>query len=139
MRFREVLEKIKSIKHIEIIIAVVAVALALVIYFSFSTSTNDNVTKDVDDTYTDKVQSQLENTLACIDGAGEVKVMISWDSVMQDGGYLTQSEPTKVPQAIGAVVIAQGADTVRVKLDIYSAVSTLLDLSYDKIAVYKKN
>ena len=43
------------------------------------------------------------------------------------------------PEIKGVLVIAEGADDIRVKLDLLGAVQTILNISSDKVDVYKMN
>ena len=43
------------------------------------------------------------------------------------------------PKAVGVLVVCDGGGNTKVKLDVIYAVSTLLDLSIEKIMVYPKS
>ena len=76
-------QKLKSIKHIEIIIAVVIGAIVLLIYFgAFSAKpSNDNVFKSTTTTeYASMLENRLSNVLSQIEGAGNVSVMVTLSS-----------------------------------------------------------
>lgn len=45
----------------------------------------------------------------------------------------------KTPQIRGVIVVAEGADNISVKLNLLSAVKTLLNISPDQVDVYKMN
>lgn len=111
------------------------------------------------------MESQLEEILCCLKGAGEVKVMLSVAKGEQiiyqtDSTYsnnenssdtrtqtilTTDSERNETglihqknpPVYLGAVVLAQGADDPTVKLAIVEAVSNATGLGADKISVLK--
>ena len=102
-----------------------------------------------------------------IDGAGEVTVMVSLDGSPElvyasdndsktsstangtttttssnliivngsDSGALILKE--NLPSVKGVIVVSSGANNVAIKLDILNAVSTLLDISTDKINILK--
>ena len=90
-------QKLKNIKHIEIIIAVIFAVIILLIYMSSVD------TKSVS-TSSSNLETRLENILSDIEGAGEVSVLIN-----------TTSE-----QIIdGVIVVASGAENVTVKLNIF--------------------
>ena len=43
------------------------------------------------------------------------------------------------PEIKGVIVVAEGADDIAVRLNLLSAVQTILDISPDKVNVYKMN
>ena len=69
----------------------------------------------------DPQNEQLSRVLSAMAGAGEVEVAIHYDA---------QSLPC------GAVVLAQGASSIAVRLQLTDAVSTLLGLDPSAVAVY---
>lgn len=75
--------KLKNIKHLDIIIVVIFVCILLLIYFSDSfsvsqkTDNNDRFTSY--SSYTKDLETRLSNVLSKIDGAGKVSVMITLD------------------------------------------------------------
>ena len=74
-----ILEKIKNIKHIEIIVVVIFCAVLLLIYStSFSNKKTENVTISTLTTeeYADYLENKLTSVLGHIQGAGKVNVMI---------------------------------------------------------------
>jgi len=75
-KIKKIFQKIRSIKNIEIIIAIAICVLAVVIYFSVSAGKNkkDQQTVEITDT-----GSELSAILSEIKGAGKTKVMISYD------------------------------------------------------------
>lgn len=145
--------KIKSIKHIEIIIAVVVVAIMLLIYFtSFSSEASDDAMVTSNElTYYSIVKQELEEKLSLIDGAGEVAVLISWSeseeyvlaysisstgssAVVTNGGEIFILK-TIYPEPTGVVVICEGAGNFAIKLDIISAVSAYFGIDENIIIV----
>lgn len=75
-------QKLKSIKHIEIIIAVILGAIVLLIYFStFNTSTSSTPYQATSTTeYAAMLESKLENVIKKIEGVGNVSVMVTLSS-----------------------------------------------------------
>ena len=67
-------------------------------------------------------ESRLGRILSAIDGAGRVEVAV----------YYEDSLPC------GAVVVAEGADSVSVQLRLLSAVTTLLGIGQDRVAIYER-
>jgi len=131
-------KKLKSIKHIEIILAVLFGLIILLVYFS-STFSTDNSNNDYESdnstvvsAYISEVENKLENILSKIDGAGSVTVMLM---VEQE----TQIESAVLPTISSVIVVAQGADDVWVKLQIVKAIEALLRLSSGSIEVLVGN
>ena len=75
-------QKLKSIKHIEIIIAIILGAIVLLIYLStFNSSSKKTSTTATSTTeYASMLESKLESIIAKIDGVGNVSVMITLSS-----------------------------------------------------------
>ena len=113
----------------------------------------------------DALEEKLETTLSRIDGAGEVKVMLTVQSGMkrvlaqdksveQDGESVQQDIENVVistgsgtqqtvlvqqiyPQFQGALVVAEGGGDPTVKLKLTEAVAALTGLGADKISICK--
>ncbi len=174
----------KKIQYLAILLVVIVI---LTIYFASSggfankpenktSQASAQVTAGVQEA--SSVEQQLKNTLSQIEGAGQVEVMITYESsgeiipaisvdkqttttTDEDEGRTsttntenTQSEVVTVggsggnsalvlkeksPEIRGVIVVAQGADNIRVKLNLLSAVQTLLNISPDQVDVYKMN
>ena len=110
------------------------------------------------------LQLQMEQLLEHVDGAGSVKVLLSYETgpvntyqenvtvfsnedeterktqtVLVSSGGAEMAIPLKTiyPTYKGAVVIAEGADRPAVKLNLIQAVSSLTGLGMDQITVIK--
>ena len=113
-----------------------------------------------EDTYTDALETRLENALAKVEGVGNVKVMItlasSSEKVVESGGKNTSSSETAVyangngeetpyvkqelsPRIEGVLVIADGGDNAIVIENITEAVQALFGVDTHKIKVMKHN
>lgn len=133
--------KLKNIKHVEIIACFAVLSVVLVIYFSCvscSDSTSQTSTsvdiKNAD--YCTAMQMQVENAISQISGVGSAAVVINWDKSVATSFGSASSEN---PQAVGALIVCDGGDSTKVKLDVIYAVSTLLNLSIENIIVYPKS
>lgn len=111
------------------------------------------------------LQQELESLLSRMDGAGNVKLLLSVESGARNH-YQTDADisgtgetsarrretvlvtdsdrsqhgllqRTDPPRYLGAVVLCQGADSPSVKLAVVDAVATATGLTSDKIAVWK--
>ncbi|MDR0850292.1 MAG: hypothetical protein LBN07_02275 [Christensenellaceae bacterium] len=77
--------KLKAVKHIEIYIAILACAVILLIYFSGfgSNQTAEDVEYVSINAYAAEMEQKLQRTLSGIAGAGDVKVMITFESGLE--------------------------------------------------------
>ncbi|MDR0396686.1 MAG: hypothetical protein LBH66_05230 [Oscillospiraceae bacterium] len=88
------------------------------------------------------LETRLASILSSIDGAGMVEVMIyeaaSAASSSYDwlGGAYGGGEGSR--QAVGVVVVADGAGDVRVRLELVRAVQTLMDLPASAVEVFQR-
>lgn len=120
-----------------------------------------------DKSYDTNLESRLENILSAIDGVGKVNVMLiinksgekiiatEEQSSLSDGSIGSKSQkPATVnsdngeetivlaqlsPEVCGVIVVAEGGGNVSVKLDIISAVSTVLGITQNNVQVFKMN
>ena len=124
----------------------------------------EKVPKLPEETVTYDLQLQMEELLEHVDGAGLVKVLLSYETgpvstyqenitvfsneeeterktqtVLISSGGTETAIPLKTiyPTYKGAVVIAEGADRPAVKLNLIQAVSSLTGLRMDQITVIK--
>ena len=73
-------EKLKNIKHIEVIILVIFIAVLLLIYSSTFSNNKDNeitTTALTTEEYANYLENKLVNVLSHINGAGQVSVMVT--------------------------------------------------------------
>lgn len=113
----KIFQKLKNIKHIEIIIAIIFAVIILLIYLS---STNFTSTSKSSST---NLEARLETILSDIDGAGNVSVLINDSNDQIDG----------------VIVVASGADNVYVKMNILKAVETVLKIPTAQIEILVGN
>lgn len=76
-------EKLKNIKHLDLIIIVIFVCILLLIYFGDFSSTSKNNTLSQTftsyESYTKDLEKRLSGVLSKINGAGKVSVMVTLD------------------------------------------------------------
>ena len=136
------LEKLKNFKHVQIIACAVVLVIVLSVYLTCASCSDKSTTTFVDaDTastdYCTSMRAQVEKIVSQISGVGSASVVINWDrSGVQTtfGGGTTEN-----PKAVGALIVCDGGNNTKVKLDVMYAVSTLLDLSIERIMVYPKS
>ena len=125
--FEKMFKKLKSIKHIEILVAVLFGIILLTLYL-----TTINTGKVYEETsgsgYAYELENRLENVLSNIDGAGNVEVMV----MLAEGAEL---ESGVVPKISSVIVVAGGADNYKVKLEILKACEALLNLPTTNIEI----
>lgn len=180
----KLIAKIKSIKHIRIILAVVLMVMVFILWFvRFDFNTKETTTANSVNTnnianYAAELESRLSKTLSQIEGAGSVDVMITLDGSSQlilaydtesrtnstdnttSSGTSTKSNNTTtnstpiiitkngqseplilseiMPNIKGVVVVCEGANNIRVKLNILQAVQALLGVSSGQIEIFVK-
>lgn len=154
----------KSIKGIfkkikpEYLIMISAAIIILVLFLSttVASKSSTNSESDVND-YVEMLETKLSSRLSELDGAGKVKVIISVKSGMRNeiaterqvsgiGGEKTTETPVLIsgkplilgeiyPEICGVIIMAKGADDIRVKLSLITAAQTFLDVDSSKIQV----
>lgn len=139
-KISEFIKRVKKTEHAELFACAALIAIVLVVYFSCvscSGKSDEKTSADIGDKdYCTAMQIRLTNIVSEISGVGDASVVINWDKSVSTSLISTESEN---PKATGVIVVCDGGDQTKVKLDVIYAVSTLLDLSRDKIIVYKKS
>ena len=133
--FEKTVNKLKNIKHIEIIIAIIFGVILLMIYlstFSNTSSSKQNTTATTASAYSTELETRLEGLLSQIKGAGKVKVMI----VLKSG---TELSSNTLPDISSCIVVAEGAEDYGVKLNILRAVESAINLPTTNIEVLVGN
>ena len=153
--------KIKSIKHFEIWLAVCVGLVVCVVYFSFfgggkskSDNSQNESTQEYSSAveYTNFLENKLGNVLSKISGVGSVNVIITLESGFSYE-YATDTETTITTETVilvsnkpvvmkeiyptikGVVVVAKGAENFSVKMNILSAVETVLEIDRTSITI----
>lgn len=139
----------------EYLMIAAAAIIVLILFGSSFVKTQTEKDYDVND-YVDMLETKLSDRLSELDGAGSVKVIISVKSGMrseiatekQVGGIGDRTTETPVlisgkplilgeiyPEICGVIIMAKGAENVKVRLSLITAAQTFLDVSSDKIQV----
>ena len=119
---RQAAERLRGARHIEwALLAVVLAALLLI-------AANEPDTGEYEAT---ALERRMEQVLSCIEGAGEVRVLVhSADAVSafapQDG------------QTVGVLVVAEGAGSLKVNMELQRAVQALLGIEAEQIEILTK-
>ena len=156
-KIKGLIGKIKSIKHIDMIIAGVAVVIMLIIYFTTFIKPDEKPSGDTSAgsdgrlDYCSAVVRELESNLSQMSGAGKVLVLINWESsVEQIPAHSTGSSgstsvitvggqiyvlKTVYPKPVGIIIICDGANNISIKMNLISAVSSYFSISENTIIV----
>lgn len=133
-------KKLKKVKHIEIVACGLLLVVVLSVYFltvSCSGGKAEKTSADITNAdYCTSMQARLEQIVSEISGVGSASVVINWDKSVSSS---FMNNATENPKATGVLVVCDGGNSTKVKLDVIYAVSTLLDLSIEKIIVYPKS
>jgi len=132
---KEFWEKAKTIKNIEVIIAVVVIGIVLLIYASTLPSDKSKKQAASSDAQVigADVELRLAEILSQIDGAGKVCVMITYET----GDYSREvSNQEYSPNIKGVIIVAEGADDIAVKLNLIRATQTVLAIKANTIEVF---
>ncbi len=125
--FERFFKKLKSIKHIEILIAVLFGVILLTLYLTTINNADKN-SSSTSSGYSFQVESKLESVLSEIDGVGNVSVMV----MLEEG---TELNSEIVPKVNSVIVVAGGAKDYKVKLEILKACEALLNLPAENIEI----
>lgn len=131
--------RLRGVKHIKIVAFAAVIAIVLGVYFACASCASDESTTTTAPTssdYCSNMQTQIERIVSEISGVGSASVVINWDKSVPASVFGGGS--TENPQATGAIIVCDGGNDTKVKLDVMYAVSTLLNLSIEKIMVYPK-
>ncbi len=148
-KLKNLFAKIKSVKNIEIYVAVLLgiVVVSIVLIGNFSTKNVDE--KVSSESYIAEMEHKIVSVIQKIDGVGKVEVAITHDAT-NESVYAYESgtnnilyvkgEPviikTLPPKILGVVVVAEGADNPIVRMKINEAVITLLDVDENRVQVF---
>ena len=160
-----IVNKLKTLKHKEIIIAILVILISLVAY-TFYVSSQENPDVDIG-TGEATLTSELEEMLGYISGVGDVRLIIVYNggnsleiaslvdrttTTVDDGGRVTttvdevstpilddQGKPLVIGETRadieGILVVCEGGDDPKVRVEVMSAIAILLNVKYDSINV----
>lgn len=138
-KWKELRAKIRTIKNIEIIVGIVIICMVVLIYSSVTSKSSSGLktpgTQSESQEATD-LEKRLSAILSKIDGAGQVSVMVTYQT---DSVASASSEAEEGAQIKGVVIVADGAEDVRVRMDLIKAARTLLNVDADAIQVFDRN
>ncbi len=158
MDVKKITEKLKGLgskKTTGILAAVLACAIVALVLLSILPSGTD---KSAASSLNDGLEARLEKTLSCMNGVGDVSVVINYessselvpatsiDTVSDESGGSERVEVASIsgdaliikenmPEVRGVIVVAEGAEDIGVRMELLSAVSTLLGITNDRIEI----
>ena len=83
------------------------------------------------------LEARLAAILTNMDGVGRVQVMIYDEGSVQSEGLFAVSAGSAQTRPVGVVVVADGANDIRVRLELIRAVQTLMGLPADAVEVFQ--
>lgn len=113
--------KLKSIKNIEIYVALILAVIVVILVFAGSGTKNAS-NSVVDDTYIGQMEHKICSVIQKIAGCGKAEVAISYDEAEES--------------FVGVVVVAEGASDPIVRFKIVEVVVTLLNVDSSDVAVF---
>ena len=148
-KVKQIFEKIRSVKNIEIYAALILGAVVVAIVLMGNSFTKNAEQNSSSQSYIDEMEHKLVSVIQKIDGVGNVEVAISHDATTESVyAYETgtnnilyvKGEPVVIktlpPKIIGVVVVAEGAENPIVRMKINEAVVTLLDVDVARVQVF---
>lgn len=152
------LKKLKSGRILEIMIVLIIVVIVAIVLYNFLSGRKKTETEETAADYGSELEGELAKVLSAIDGAGDVSVMISFSDdgerviametttsadgtvvtapVLIDGEVVVLEE--RKPEISGVLIVAAGANDLRVRFDILSAAASVLNINQSLIKVYTK-
>lgn len=121
--------RIKKDKKFEGAVYLVLLALLGLLYLSLRGGGTEGTKKA--DPINDGVESRLEQTLSCMRGVGDVRVMLTYREASEEQ---TEKSGREVQ---GVIVIAEGAENVATRLRIQNAVQTVLGIEAEQVDVFE--
>ena len=130
--------KLKNVKHIEIYIAIIFFVIIMLIYLSSGktkeaskTVLSENMSVTA---YIENMEKNLEESLSCIAGISDVKVMITLNL---DGLEVVDSKInlTSFPEIKGVLVTAKGVNNTTNKMKVLHAVESVIDIKDGNIQI----
>ena len=129
------LQKLKNIKHIEVIVIAIFFVVLAVIFFSNKSSKTKSEIKSESlsvEQYQEQLEGKLEDVLSKIEGAGRVSVMITLN-----GGityeYATESEEVTTSSSVTNGTNSKTTVTEKVVIVSVNGKSTLIEVHFQDV------
>lgn len=160
MNTKKLIEKLKSVKNLELYVALILGVVVLAVVFFTSSTKDDKTVQDTVafDEYISAMENKISSVIEKMDGVSDARVAISYSAADEkvyayetetktNNGVTTQTstvvlvkgEPlvlkTLPPTISGVVVVAKGADDAVTRAKIKKMVVTLLEVAIDNVQV----
>ena len=83
----------------------------------------------------DALETRLAAVLSRMEGAGQVEVVIHYAQTVSTSAW-PQESAQETGEPVGVVVVAEGADNLRARLELAQAVQTMLRLEAESVEVF---
>jgi hypothetical protein len=129
------LKKILTDKSSRWIVAVILLGVlgAVLLMDGFNLVGSSGVTASSGST---DLEARLAGILSSISGAGKVRVMVYENKNEVKSAWLSSDTQSTNSNVIGVVVVSEGAQDIRVQLELIRAVQTLLDIPASAVEVF---
>jgi len=155
-----IIAKIKSVKNIEIIfVGILGIVVILIMLSSFNFNNNETSDTFSTEVYVTQLEKKLSTILSNVECAGKVSVMITVESGMEtitavETTTTTTGNDTKTttspilvggkivvlkelyPKITGVLIVAEGADSIKVKLELLKATSSVLSIDENIVEIF---
>jgi len=145
-------------KNVKLISIIILILIVLLFVFFSNQKTDNSENLDAVTMYVERTEKELSSILSKVEGAGEVSVLISVESGMEtvlakkttvkENNGVIESEETPLvvngktvtikenyPKIIGVLIVAEGANSLDVKLKLQSATLSFLNISINQIEI----
>lgn len=114
------------------IICVIVIGVMLMTSFSKTDSGREDMTVP------NSQEEKLEKILSDIDGAGDVRVMLTYENIYEKSNAFDVSATPDNATVRGVIVTADGAENMKIKYELTKAVAAVLGVEVHKICIYKR-
>ena len=96
---------------------------------------NQNAERPV--SLSDPLEARIAAALSCLEGAGKVEVIIHYARTVNAQTSWLEPASSEEGEPVSAIVLAEGADNMKVRLELSRAMQTLLRLSPEDVEIFK--
>lgn len=126
--FKQIIAKLRGVRNLELLVLLSALAVVALLLL------NNNAQEPVVAATGTALETRMEAVLSEVKGAGRVRVLLR----EKEGTVSAFSTSASAMDGIeGVVVVAEGADDVRVALELARAVKALLGVEMERIEVLR--
>ena len=119
---RQALDRLRGVRHIEWALLALALAAALLVGGS----------REAESPAASSLERRMEAVLSCVRGAGEVRVLVNRT---EEAAAFSGADSGENAPVTGVLVVAAGAEDLRVRLELQQAVQALLGVEAEQIEI----